>query len=53
MYQRGGSSAEMWRLKTVPPTAFNRVGTNLMEGGMDVPGGSCTVESGGRSTWKG
>ena len=40
MYQRGGSSAEMWRLKTVPPTAFNRVGTNLMEGGMDVPGGA-------------
>ncbi len=39
MYQRGGSSAEVWRLKIVPPVAFNWVRTNLMEGGLDVHSG--------------
>ena len=40
MYHRGWSNAEEWRLKTVPAIAFNRVGTNLMEGGLDVYGGA-------------
>ena len=39
MYHLGGSSAGVWRLKTVPPLAFNWVRTNLMEGGLDVQGG--------------
>ena len=46
MYHRGESRAEMWRLKTVPPVAFNRVRTNLIEGGMDVPSGDLLWEQG-------
>ena len=40
MYHRGGSSAEVWRLKTVPPVAFNQERQNLIEGGLDVPVGN-------------
>ena len=29
----------MWRLKTVPPVAFNQERPNLTEGGLDVQGG--------------
>ena len=39
MYHEGGSSAEVWRLKTVPPVAFNQERQNLIEGGLDVRGG--------------
>ncbi len=39
MYHLGGSSTEVWSLKIVPPVAFNWVRTNLMEGGLNVPGG--------------
>ncbi len=35
----GRSSAEVWRLKTVPPVAFNQERQNLTEGGLDVQGG--------------
>ena len=35
----GRSSAEVWRLKTVPPVAFNQERQNLIEGGLDVQGG--------------
>ncbi|MDP6422667.1 MAG: hypothetical protein QF672_15325, partial [SAR202 cluster bacterium] len=35
MYHEGGSSAEMWRLKTVPPVAFNQERQNLIEGGLE------------------
>ena len=45
MYRRGWSNAEEWRLKTVPAIAFNRVGTNLMEGGLDVYGGAVRFRS--------
>ena len=36
MYRQGGSRAEMWRLKSVPPVAFNQERPNLTEGGLDV-----------------
>ena len=49
MYQLGGLSAESRRLKTVPPTAFNRVGRNLIEGRMDVPSGSVRSSPAGGS----
>ena len=39
MYRQGGSRAEMWRLKSVPPVAFNQERPNLTEGGLDVQGG--------------
>ena len=39
MYGQGGSRAEMWRLKSVPPVAFNQERPNLTEGGLDVQGG--------------
>ena len=39
MYRQGGSRAEMWRLKSVPPVAFNQERQNLTEGGLDVQGG--------------
>ena len=39
MYRQGGSRAEMWRLKSVPPVAFNQEQPNLTEGGLDVQGG--------------
>ena len=39
MYGQGGSRAEMWRLKSVPPVAFNQERPNLPEGGLDVQGG--------------
>ena len=39
----GRSSAEVWRLKTVPPVAFNQERPNLTEGGLDVQGGDVTV----------
>ena len=29
MYRQGGSRAEMWRLKSVPPVAFNQERPNL------------------------
>ena len=35
----GRSSAEVWRLKTVPPVAFNQERRNLIEGGLDVQSG--------------
>ena len=40
MYHQGGSRAEIWRLKTVPPIAFNQERPNLTEGGLDVQGGN-------------
>ena len=40
MYHQGGSRAEMWRLKTVPPVTFNQERLNLTEGGLDVQGGN-------------
>ena len=43
----GRSSAEVWRLKTVPPVAFNQERQNLIEGGLDVQGGACTCEFAG------
>ena len=39
MYRQGGTRAEMWRLKSVPPVAFNQERPNLTEGGLDVQGG--------------
>ena len=39
MYHQGGSRAEKWRLKTVPPVAFNQERLNLTEGGLDVQSG--------------
>ena len=39
MYRQGGSRAEMWRLKSVPPVAFNQERPNLTKGGLDVQGG--------------
>ena len=39
MYHQGGSNAEVWRLKTVPPVAFNQERRNLIEGELDVQGG--------------
>jgi hypothetical protein len=39
MYHQGGSRAEKWRLKIVPPVAFNQERLNLTEGGLDVQGG--------------
>ena len=42
MYRQGGSRAEMWRLKSVPPVAFNQERPNLTEGGLDVQGGVFT-----------
>ncbi len=39
MYRQGGSRAEMWRLKSVPPVAFNQERPNLTEGGLNVQGG--------------
>ena len=42
MYRQGGSRAEMWRLKSVPPVAFNQERPNLTEGGLDVQGGLFT-----------
>ncbi|MDP6663497.1 MAG: hypothetical protein QF477_05460, partial [SAR202 cluster bacterium] len=39
MYHQGGTRAEMWRLKIVPPIAFNHERLNLTEGGLDVQGG--------------
>ncbi len=39
MYRQSGSRAEMWRLKSVPPVAFNQERPNLTEGGLDVQGG--------------
>ena len=39
MYRQGGSRAEMWRLKSVPPVAFNQERPNLTEGGLDAQGG--------------
>ncbi len=43
----GRSSAEMWRLKTVPPVAFNQERPNLIEGGLDVQGGDVPASSQG------
>ncbi len=39
MYHQGGSRAEKWRLKTVPPVTFNQERHNLNEGGLDVQSG--------------
>ena len=39
MYRQGGSRAEMWRLKSVPPVAFNQERPNLTEGGLDAQRG--------------
>ena len=39
MYHGGGSSAERWRLKIVPPVAFNQKRHDLIEGALDVQGG--------------
>ena len=43
----GRSSAEVWRLKTVPPVAFNQERQNLIEGGLDVQGGDVPASSQG------
>ena len=43
----GRSSAEVWRLKTVPPVAFNQERPNLIEGGLDVQGGDVPASSQG------
>ena len=37
----------MWRLKTVPPVAFNQERQNLIEGGLDVQGGDVPASSQG------
>jgi len=47
MYHRGGSSAERWRLKTVPPVAFNQERQNLIEDGLDVQGGDVRSSAAG------
>ena len=39
MHQVGGSTADLWRLKSVPSGAIHRFEVKPMDGGMDVSSG--------------